>query len=51
MSKKVKVFFKGNGLGDTIGWMGQVEKYQKRTGSEVDVFCKWLRSYVGRSTC
>ena len=41
MSKKVKVFFRGSGLGDTIGWMGQVEKYQKRTGSEVDVFCRF----------
>ncbi len=29
MSKRVKVYFDGEGLGDTIGWMGQVERYQK----------------------
>ncbi len=41
MSKRVKVYFDGEGLGDTIGWMGQVERYQKITGNEVYVFCKF----------
>jgi len=38
---KTKIVFKADGLGDTIGWMGQVERYQKATGGEVDVFCKF----------
>jgi autotransporter strand-loop-strand O-heptosyltransferase len=38
---KTKIFFKAGGLGDSIGWMGQVERYQKATGDQVDVFCKF----------
>jgi len=38
---KTKIFFKANGLGDSIGWMGQVERYQRATGDKVDVFCKF----------
>ena len=38
---KTKIFFKANGLGDSIAWMGQAERYQKSTGDEVDVFCKF----------
>jgi len=38
---KTKIFFKANGLGDSIGWMGQVERYQKASEHQVDVFCKF----------
>jgi len=38
---KTKIFFKAGGLGDSIAWMGQAERYQKSTGDEVDVFCKF----------
>jgi len=38
---KTKIFFKADGLGDSIGWMGQVERYQKATGDQVNVFCKF----------
>ena len=38
---KTKIFFKAGGLGDSIGWMGHVERYQKATGDQVDVFCKF----------
>jgi len=38
---KTKIFLKTDGLGDTIAWMGQVERYQKSTGDEIDVFCKF----------
>ena len=38
---KTKIFFKANGLGDSIAWMGQAERYQKATGHQVDVFCKF----------
>jgi autotransporter strand-loop-strand O-heptosyltransferase len=39
---KTKIVLKANALGDSIGWMGQVERYQKATGDEVDVFCKFV---------
>jgi len=38
---RAKIFFKASGLGDSIGWMGQAERYQKATGDKVDVFCKF----------
>ena len=28
-------------LGDTIGWMGQVERYQRASQEEVHVFCNF----------
>ena len=37
--KKTRIVFGGRGLGDTIAWMGQVERYQELTGHQVDVFC------------
>jgi len=36
---KTKIVFLSGALGDTIGWMGQVERYQKHTGETINVFC------------
>tara|TARA_Y100000034_G_C6821561_1_gene370061 strand:- start:40 stop:933 length:894 start_codon:yes stop_codon:yes gene_type:complete len=46
---KTKIFFKANGLGDTIGWMGQVERYKKATGNQVDVFCRFNDIFGGEN--
>ena len=37
--KRTRIIFGGSGLGDTIAWMGQVERYQELTGNQVDVIC------------
>jgi hypothetical protein len=46
---KTKIFFNANGLGDSIGWMGQVERYKKATGNQVDVFCRFNDIFRGEN--
>ena len=42
-----KILFYSNSLGDTIGWMGQAEKYARLTGEEVHVFCRFGDFFTG----
>ncbi|MAH49825.1 hypothetical protein CMI37_28655 [Candidatus Pacearchaeota archaeon] len=39
--KRTRIVFGGKGLGDTIAWMGQVERYQELTNNQVDVICSF----------